>query len=796
MRKKGFNFKSFMYGIVVFMLVSWLAPTITATASNTAVDLIGDSVEASSSTITDGVGYRQTGYLCYLLTADGNAVSGTRAHAFKCPSFYMIENGGAPHFRATSRKGGYVAYEWSGTAPWGCSPFNADRSTNAEGIRSWIKGRYSEAKTNGQYLILELWGEECESKFVTGDYILVIETVMHFRYSFNFTYKNLTMNEWGNLIFQRYPTASNDVIEISARMYKEQADLGIRYRAPFGAPIIGTVRDCIAYKEVVHQLAQASSPFLDIDSTSLFSLYLNQVACFAERIGEGSAGERAGFRAWTGSLMGKMTDAQVNDYGVAMLVISALDDDIEIDDTPEGYDGTIFTLTSTGGSSTSDGQMYASGGVGTTTWFGNGYSENRCTVGILEAENCAVGDEPYALARRLKTGMSFEGDVPPVVFSGTSYSVFVDNSMGIVAGMLTVDPDTFPNVTITASPESDYTAFLGSVKGSLKPSVSILYKNEEVGSYRGDSLGISQPIGGAMSSVTKELTRTCTLTQSNCTADGGDISWGVSGDYDILANLFAIAYYNNANAGADSGKALLENTDIMRAFWESSDGYVNNLKTAGTLKEYWDTRLAEKKNAEGASAGNWAVQQWLLNEDNAEPVEPTEPEIPEGTSNRERQDMLEEFEGAHAEWEEAHTAWEEAKQAVYDAGFTSGSNSVNPAEFTCTYVTENKWKFILHYCSPIMQRMYDLHDKIPLNDGPSRDTKLWDDAWKVSFRLNVANTASFGNNVMSRLLVYMPIAGAYNTTVGGSADVSYYVRNAHVSNTDFLLPDATSMDMR
>ena len=306
----------------------------------------------------------------------------------------------------------------------------------------------------------------------------------------------------------------------------------------------------------------------------------------------------------------------------------------------------------------------------------------------------------------------------------------------------------------------------------------------------------SHDIGGNAGTLEKELTRTCTLTQGNCTATGSDISWGVSGDYDVLASFFAIVFYNNSNAGADSGKTILENTDLMRAFWSSSNAYVAGLKSDGKLKEYWDARLAEKKNAEGASAGNWAVQQWLLNEENAEPAEPTEPEIPEGTSNRRRQQILEAYEEAHTEWEEAHGTWEEAKQGVYDAGYTSGSDSVNPAEFTCTYVTENKWKFILHYCSPIMQRMYDLHDKIPLNDGPSRGTKLWDDAWKVSFRLNVANTASFGNNVMSRLLVYMPIAGAYNTTVGGSADVSYYVRNAHVSNTDFLLPDATSMDMR
>lgn len=92
---------------LVLMLCMTFIPNIHVNAEGTAVDLIGDSTPASSTIIKYGVSCRQTGYLCYLLTADGNAVAGTRAYAFRCPSFSPITAGGASIFSASSRKGGY-----------------------------------------------------------------------------------------------------------------------------------------------------------------------------------------------------------------------------------------------------------------------------------------------------------------------------------------------------------------------------------------------------------------------------------------------------------------------------------------------------------------------------------------------------------------------------------------------------------------------------------------------------------------------------------------------------------------
>ena len=72
----------------------------------------------------------------------------------------------------------------------------------------------------------------------------------------------------------------------------------------------------------------------------------------------------------------------VRRYGVGMLVISALDDDITggstvipDDPDPSEYDGTVYTLTATGGSSSSG------SGSSATTYFGNG--SGRCLSGSL-----------------------------------------------------------------------------------------------------------------------------------------------------------------------------------------------------------------------------------------------------------------------------------------------------------------------------------------------------------------------------------------------------------------------------
>lgn len=378
--------KRIISGILVLMLCLTMLPTLPVKAAGTNVDLVGDSCLASSGYVKDGISYVRTGYLCYLLTADGNAVTGTRAYAFKCPNFNPISG---YVFNATSRKGGYSASSWSGTAPWGCSPFNSDKSTNADVIRNWMKANSPSGAPNGYTFVQDMYGVSNADKWASGDYILIVETILHFRYTFYYTYdSSLTKSQWFSLVSAKAQGTGipGSVVDAQAQVYYDQAQRGDRYKAPFGPAIIGTIRDCLSYKDAVYNSACSANSFISIQNVNLFSQYTNQVACYAERIGSGSAGERAGFVAYTGDITVKLSDSQVYQYGVGMLAISALEDDIVPPPpggpSPSSYDGTVYTLTSSGGSSStgggSNGGQFSGGGAGSTTHLGNGYNDGLC----------------------------------------------------------------------------------------------------------------------------------------------------------------------------------------------------------------------------------------------------------------------------------------------------------------------------------------------------------------------------------------------------------------------------------
>lgn len=399
MRKKATNFMRFVSGFLVLMLCLTLLPTIQAKASDTSVDLIGDSRPTSSKLVKYGISCKKTGYLCYLLTADGKAVAGTSAYAFKSPGFETDTSGGTPVFRATARKGGYSVNHWatSSYASWSCMPFDGSGVSNAETIRSWMKTTSSSGVSNGQQFVKDWWGTLACEKWASGEYILVIETILHFRYSFDYTFsKDYSVSDWTNLVYAKFGHGMPEsVAESAGREYYRVAQKGESYRAPFCNSIIGTVRDCLDYYSVAKSVASTSNPYINVKDSNLFSRYLNNIACYAERIGSGGAGEKAGFAPWMGTAGTVLSTAQVKNYGVAMLVISALDDDLASTDVPltpdtpdpSGYDGTVYTLSATGGS-TSDSDR-----VGATTYFGTG--GYGCLSGSFYAENCASGTDAY-----------------------------------------------------------------------------------------------------------------------------------------------------------------------------------------------------------------------------------------------------------------------------------------------------------------------------------------------------------------------------------------------------------------
>ena len=306
------------------------------------VDITGQDGSQSSLTIENGIKYNRTGYLCYLLQEDGGLIPGMQAHAFSCPDSKYIAGS---KWMAVARVGGYTAEEgdWKEDAPWNMPPFNEDASTNQAAIEAWMKELNGDV-ANGVQFVKDNWGLEIAQKFGEGEYVLVIETLMNFQYSVKtgntLTIDSSYMSKLHRLVDEDVKSMPQEVVKIMCTAYgvkgrdalvqlltkkafdklktelANSSSTGGTYEKK-GIPFIGTVPNIVDYRTS-----------LGIGEQNLFSKYTNKNAPFAEMILPGSAGEQAGFTAWTGSTSSNLTDAQIHQYGVAMFVIKAMDDGI------------------------------------------------------------------------------------------------------------------------------------------------------------------------------------------------------------------------------------------------------------------------------------------------------------------------------------------------------------------------------------------------------------------------------------------------------------------------------------
>lgn len=340
------------------------------------VDLVGSSVSGGNKNITYGVAYNRTGYLCYLLDKNGNKVEGTNAVALSSPGFNYYTSESDTQWRAVSRKGNYYANTFSGEAPWAVTPWDPPQGsskicpTNEPDIRAWFETTDDKNNQGGTKFVYKNWQDKTEG-YVQGDYVIVIETLMHFKYSEKSTGEappseadlrakltntlarikgktdtqlmkeglsyGLTeiYDNWSRYMTYYAETKDRKWLEdaqqaaYSTRTYllwkvenefkkaieasKETVEAGLWI--PIGDFVIGTVPNLIDYKGVIGT------------NTTVFDSYLNKVAPFAERINSGDIGEEIGFTAWTGSTTSKISNAQVkgptNTAGLATIVISA-----------------------------------------------------------------------------------------------------------------------------------------------------------------------------------------------------------------------------------------------------------------------------------------------------------------------------------------------------------------------------------------------------------------------------------------------------------------------------------------
>lgn len=389
--KKAYqSFKLAMLSLLLMFIFSAYPLTVHAdSAAGAIIDSLGRGSTAGTSTIQKGISYTRTGYLCYLLTKDGNPIPGMTAKAFRSPGCVLHDG---TLSIAKSRKGNYTADSFVGDAPWGCPPFgNSDSygnvTTNEPTIKAWLAQKGADGVVNAIKFVGDTWGGSAADKFADDEYVLVIETMVNFQYSVpdgsagssssGSTSDGMTLEQAnayitglsGEVLAEAAKNSGSASAMIYASQYEQYLtwfragedienedgtvmsttevgrlltnlvmnmkdsiirEMTTRYsngfvfslgstssggRQYFGTPILGTLPNVLDYR----------TTYIPECTSNWFASYTNKAAAFAEYITAGKAGERAGFRPWTGSTTEKLTDGQVKEYGVGLMVISAHD---------------------------------------------------------------------------------------------------------------------------------------------------------------------------------------------------------------------------------------------------------------------------------------------------------------------------------------------------------------------------------------------------------------------------------------------------------------------------------------
>jgi len=328
--------------------------------SGSYVNSTSNSSQGGSSTITNGVNRQRTGYLCYLLNADGSQIPGLEAYAFRSPGCSEAELPNSiwycwdrnEYYTINGWVEGVVA-RWNLT-PWYCVPDSNGKDkvvSNEPDIKAWLKDEVQVTvdgatitTCNAAKFVADYFGNEAANRFVNDEYILVIETLMNFQYSeadasgtsgFVLTpaiqaqimvdcveeadeiipdLTNAALIAICNDLSITPATRQAFIEYVAGQAYQQVIDIleaengGISTgtgRVYKGDPVIGTVPNLIDYK---YNVANTE--------TTVFNSYTNGAACHAEKI----ATSEAGFVKYTGGT-GALSDYHVFNTGVAMMIV-------------------------------------------------------------------------------------------------------------------------------------------------------------------------------------------------------------------------------------------------------------------------------------------------------------------------------------------------------------------------------------------------------------------------------------------------------------------------------------------
>lgn len=819
MKKKSSNFIRY-FALSLVLTASMLC--IQKIDAKAAIDIkayvSGDDVGGAGGSYAEGISARKSGYMVYVVDQNGNRVSSDAK--LVSSTGYGFSRGAKVNWSASARLGGYSVTSSTPViknAPWG-APMKDGFNTREAEIKAWMASDTLKAgSSNAQSVIADYWGASVANAWVNNDYYLVLEPIYEYRMWYKYHIKVI---QYGEVAEGDFPTRSG-----APTLVGNAPGL-----AQMSSDFLSSLKDStISPASGVYVFKTYSKGFLNSAMSSGYAKAFPRMEYLTKTIGSvapGSAGSTY------------LTLSQIKSAGWGMMALSASDlgDVSEVEPTtpdtpdPSGYDGTVYTLSATGGS-TSDSDR-----VGATTYFGTG--GYGCLSGSFYAENCASGTDAYNLAESMSSGMSYEGDVPQVVFSGTSYDLSVESSLGIVAGMLTVDPSTFPYVDIhSSSTEKDYKSYLSSIKSGLYPTIDRVYNNSSriTSTYDSSTMDCGDILGGTECSKTYSANLYFTLTSENTNPDAS-IAWEVDNTGRVGDSRGVINMTVSPSLQLDFGKVLynresltdtqwvhsmttIRQTSLWSAYKKSVIEYISHLQKDGTLQKIWTEELNKAITAKENEEANKAYLAYKKT--NPEPVAPTVVYKPYGMSDDEwlASERYLTYKKAYEAWQTAHDEWQSAVNAVKKAAKEKANrefdragwgyknfNTNNGYNGSSVKLAKQIWVFKLYWCSPIMQKTYAVDDKIPINDGPSRSSRspLFSKAWKVSFHYTLENTNadSLGSSVLDRMLTYLPLvnSGVDNIevpSVGVSAgDVQYYIYNKKIDKTDFLLPDATSMDMR
>lgn len=314
--------------------VDWTA------AAYSVVNSTSDGSTVGNSHITNGINIDRTGYLCYMVDAKTGAPT-SEAKAFYAGTNWIAGS----QWIASTRHGGLTVSSFTGPAEWG-QPWIPSSSGGTSGsviprepeIKQWF-AEYGDSFVMQQF-------PSNHTKFTTNDELLAVETLINIQFSKQGSGESAAamaardvralsdreicysayVGGWTNVMmeyakwqqgtntwFGRALTdMRNNIKRELTRIYEAQ---GAGAREMLGSPVIGTVPNVLAY---------------DQWNTTVFDSYLNRGIPHAEKVHY----TEAGFEAWTGGMV-TLTDAQVNQYGVAMLLIHCRDDAQTTCDEPQ-----------------------------------------------------------------------------------------------------------------------------------------------------------------------------------------------------------------------------------------------------------------------------------------------------------------------------------------------------------------------------------------------------------------------------------------------------------------------------